>query len=121
MLKEYIAVSQEKEGFRRLFLDEQVAIYVWYRNKGNEVIGFQITYFQGKEQKAFTWLKDKGYFHNSIEDGENSRFKGTPILIQDGIFTYKEVYKYLEENMDEIDKDIEEFVLCKVRQYANGK
>ena len=94
MLTEFRNVRQiEEEGFRRWFVDEELDLIMWYRDSSQkEVLGFQLCYDKGHTQKALTWYKEKGFFHNRIDDGESSPFRNrTPILVADGQFAKESV------------------------------
>jgi len=68
MLKEYGNIRQEKNTFRRYFTDEEIDLYIWYKNDKKTVIGFQIIYNLKWEDnmKAFTWDIFKGTSHTKV-------------------------------------------------------
>ncbi len=71
MLKEIQNARQiEGEPKRRWFSNRFFDLIVWFKND-NEITGFQLCYNISFDEKGLTWLKDKGFSHNSIDEGEN--------------------------------------------------
>ena len=71
MLKEYQNVRQDPaSGHRRLFIDEKYELYVWYTdNSCTTNTGFQLVYFDGDDQKAYTWFKGVGSKMATVDGG----------------------------------------------------
>jgi len=118
MLREYDRVRQEQGGFRRLFLDERVALYVWYEFHGGEPIGFQLTYLSGDEQKALSWSRKEGFLHATVDGWDSSHFNETPILVQDGAFDRESLFGYLESSLAETENEVRELVMGKIRTFG---
>ncbi|MFC1671500.1 hypothetical protein ACFL01_00040 [Planctomycetota bacterium] len=119
-LREVKYVSQHAgEPFRRVFCCSRMDIYVWFEESG-EIYGFQLCYRQNREEKALTWLQDKGFTHRSVDDGEDrgGRFKMTPVLMPDGVFAREDVVASFEEISEKIDSEIVGFILKKVDEYS---
>jgi hypothetical protein len=121
MLVEFPEVRQEREGFRRLFLDDYLSLYVWYEGRGGEILGFQLTYLEELEQKAFTWTRKEGFSHDSVEGWDASRFNKTPILVQDGVFDEESMLAYARENMKQLEDEIRDLVLGKIAEYGRRR
>lgn len=118
MLKEYKRIRQEQTGFRRLFTDELYDLYIWFDDrKENRITGFQLVYKSGVDEKALTWTARGGYMHTKIDDGDK-KTNQSPILVQDGLFEYREVYPELKARLGGIDRALGEFVIGKVEEYG---
>ena len=119
MLKEYKKVQQKKgEPRRRWFSDNYFDLIVWFDEK-DEIIGFQLCYEISRNERALTWQKEEGYYHNRVISGESSAgiSKLTPILVQDGVFDYESIARVLKNESRELEEKIAEFVYEKVKQY----
>jgi len=117
MLNEFKTVRQDKNGFKRFFCSEKYDLYVWYDKEGGSIVGFQILYMKDADQKAFTWVKEEGYLHNTVDGWDSSYFNETPILVPDGVFCKNLVLSDIEKEMENIEKEIKEFVLKKLIEY----
>ena len=114
MLKEFSRLRQNKSGFRRLFTDDHVDLYVWYPDRNMErITGFQLVYHSGCEEKALTWTEQGGYLHTKIDDGDK-KTNQSPILVQDGLFEYYDVNEDLRARLRDVEEPIRAFVLEKV-------
>ncbi len=119
MLREVEHVGQvPNEPRRRWFSGETMELYVWCEDSG-EIYGFQLCYGKGRDERALTWLKDKGFTHRRVDDGEDTleAFKMTPILVPDGVFAKDEVLASFEAQSGKVDSDIVEFVAEKLKGY----
>lgn len=106
------------EPRRRWFADDIFDLIVWYSPSG-EKSGFQLCYRDAFEERALTWMKDKGFSHNKIDDGEgiSVRYKMTPILVPDGAFDRDHILELFEAAGQEIDVDVTGYVQEKIIQY----
>ncbi len=118
MLKEFIRLRQDKTGYRRLFTDELLDLYIWYPNhSATKITGFQLVYTQKDSQKALTWLDDGGFFHNSIHEDDTRLINKSPLLVQDGTFDYGFVHGELVNRIGNIDVGIKNFVLSRIETF----
>jgi hypothetical protein len=118
MLAEFKKVRQDINSFRRLFTDRNFDLYIWYRCvDSTEIIGFQLVYNSGMEQKALTWQKDSGFCHLRIDEGDRG-FNKTPILVKDGAFEYPDVRDRLLASIRNVDTEIRDFVVSKIDEYG---
>lgn len=120
-LRELKHVSQHTgEPFRRLFSCSTMDVYVWCEETG-DMHGFQLCYRQNRKEKALTWLKDKGFTHRSVDDGENAgeRFKMTPILVPDGEFPKEEIRAAFADASMNVDVAVVDFILKKLEEYPS--
>lgn len=115
MLREVKDVKQlPDEPRRRWFSDEFFDLIVWYDQKG-ESLGFQLCYGKPSDEHAFTWLRDRGFSHDRVDDGEWSPlWNMTPILVPDGIFPAKEIAERFRENSQKVEPEIVGLVLEKL-------
>jgi len=123
MLREFKNVSQQKDGFRRLFSDDYFDLFIWYEERGRESIGFQLCYNKKNNEHSIIWDKQKGYLHSGIDTGENNPggAKRSPILIADGYFDNVRIAERFKNNSDLIDNEIREMVYQTLLDYDKGK
>lgn len=103
---------------RRWFSDDFFDLIVWSCPDGS-LYGFQLCYDREFKPRALTWIKDTGYRHDGIDDGDGpmGAHKSSPILVQDGAFNRDDIASRLEAEAAEMPKDIREAVLAKIREY----
>ncbi len=107
-----------EEPKRRWFTNDFFDLIVW-SDKSGKIIGFQLCYQKGTEEKAITWLSNAGFSHKSVDDGESrpGRTKMTPILLPNGEFNKKMVVNFSLERSREIDTEVVNFVYDKLSEY----
>jgi hypothetical protein len=103
---------------RRWFCDDYFDLIVWFDPAGS-FQGFQLCYDRKLNPRALTWLQDKGYRHNGIDDGEGEAggHKSSPILVSDGAFSARTTGDRLAEAGACLPEEILGPVLAKVREY----
>ena len=119
MLREEKNVRQTPgEPPRRWFADEFFDLIVWLEPDG-QVWGFQLCYDRGYAPRALTWIKAKGYTHDGIDDGEagSGAFKGSPILVQDGLFDAKTIGARLAAAAGELPPEYRAVILEKINSF----
>jgi hypothetical protein len=91
-------------------------LITWH--EGQTMVGFQLCYDKGVDEHAFTWMKDSGWTHRKIEDGEETggHHKMTPILVPDGVIDMTRIRSEFVEASAEIDEEIRDFVLSILEQ-----
>lgn len=118
MFREFAKLSQEKTGFRRLFMDGVFELYLWYDAPGGNLIGFQLCYDLGQGPYAFT-RRSSGQCDNSrIDDGESPfSYNQSPILAQggqgDGILA--ELSMRFEAASQGLDQELRAYVLESIK------
>jgi len=118
MLKEFTRLRQDKTGFRRLFTDDTLDLYIWYPdNSDPKITGFQLVYTHKESQKALTWLENGGFFHNAIHEDDSKLINKSPMLVQDGTFDYTFVHGELVSRIGGIEPAVRDFVLAKMAQF----
>ncbi len=121
MLIEFEKLRQDKNGYRRLFSDDNCDLYMWYDNEINKkLIGFQIVYKINMELKALTWTENEGFFHLGVDEGKNW-YAQTPLLVEDGIFEYQIVKELIKDNIENTNDEDLKFALVKVREFGEWK
>ena len=118
MLREIKHVSQfPREPFRRWFAGSFMDLFVWYDDQRN-ITGFQLSYRKGEEEKSVTWYRDKGFTHETVDDGEarSGRHKMSPILVPDGVFDREDVLDLFQSKSRPIEPEIVNFVTETLRQ-----
>ena len=122
MLREVKEVSQHPgQPFRRWFQDAVFDLIVWYA-PDRSISGFQLCYWRGENQKALTWFKDKGFTHQSIEDGESRPFRAkmAPVLLADGTFDKDRILASFERESRQIDPKVALAVIVAIGDYPKS-
>lgn len=121
MLREIKDVQKPNEPYRRWFEDNYFDLIVWYKSESSkkmkEIIGFQLCYNRFSNEKALTWFKDKGFTHDTVDDSKTFGIKYTPILVADGIFPTENITIKFKDRSKNIDKEIVNLVLDKIKEY----
>ncbi len=121
MLAEIPKVRQVPgDGFRRWFADSSFDLILWYADDSQaELLGFQLCYDKETVQRALTWYRGKGFYHNRIDDGESSPFKNrTPILVADGSFPKEQVLRSFRAAAAQLDAKLVSFILQTLEGYS---
>jgi hypothetical protein len=120
MLREIRDVKQiSGEPRRRWFSDENFDLIVWFEPE-DRIIGFQLCYDKGIGQKALTWLKDDGYQHSRIDDGDNpGKMKASPVLEADGCYDRERIGRRFLENKGDIPEKIANCIYRKMMNYSS--
>ncbi len=118
MLREMKHVRQvAQDYFRRIFIDENFDLYIWYK-PDDTFHGFQLCYYLTGAAKALTWTEADGFSHHGIDDGEDSPGKKrTPMLIPDGHFDTARVVAQFHSSDQNLPGDIRDFVRSKIEKY----
>ena len=119
MLQEVKNIQQiPGEPYRRLFYSPTIDLFVWF-DPLNQIIGFQLSYRESESEHAVTWFADRGFVHNEVDSGEGhpGRTKMSPILVRDGIFKPAQVIEYFKQEGHELESEIVEFIIRKLREY----
>jgi len=117
MLTEVAATQPAGEPHRRWFVDDYFDLIVWLNDDGTPS-GFQLCYDRPHAERALTWTVTSGYRHNRIDDGEAEPVKNqTPIIVADGAFAAAAVLERFQAHSGEIDDNVRQFVVAKLRAY----
>ena len=119
MLKEVCDVRQiPGDARRRVFFAEDLDLTVWF-DHDDAVLGFELCYDKGKNERAVRWNRMHGFLHQKVDDGENrpGRYKGTPILVPDGLFRAKKISRLFLDSSRDIDPALADFIIRKLLEY----
>ena len=117
MLKEFETLRQEPRSYRRLFLSQGYELYVWYQDDSRkELTGFQIVYFEGDDQKAFTWQPSVGAYSMTVDGWDSNRFNKTPILVEDGTANFPFLLSEMERELEGVEGEISRLVKMVLRK-----
>ena len=119
MLYEINKIDQKEEPLkRRWFFDHQLDLLVWL-DRNDEIHGFQLCYDKDDNSHALTWFEDKGFGHNKVDEADDSlgRWRGSPILVSDGVFEADRIAKIFREKSTNIEDRISRFVYEKIVEY----
>jgi hypothetical protein len=81
-LVEFDRVNQNEAGIRRRwFSDSSYELILWYRERDDELIGFQICFGNpANAQNAMTWADGSFSYRSIIDEKRGSMSNRTPIL-----------------------------------------
>jgi len=98
MLREIAAKQLSGEPSRRWFTSPDIDLYVWLGDDGSPT-GFQLCYDKQGREHALTWTEANGYSHMAVDGGESrpGRYKGTPILVANGVIDVDSILARLRE------------------------
>ena len=105
--------------YRRSWMsDDYLDLIVWYE-PSNAIHGFQLCYGKPEDERALTWLKDRGFAHTRIDSGEQDPFANrTPILLPDGSFPNRMIGDEFRKRSAKLPKALRNFVLSKLKQFS---
>ena len=122
MLREIANVRQvEGEPRRRWFSDERLDLVVW-EDEAQGIIGFQLCYDKQRDEHALTWIAGFGFSHGQVDAGEGrpGRYKGTPIVVNEGTFNMEELAPNFLNLSEGLDKALRDFIHKKLLDYPLG-
>ena len=118
MLREIKTVRQkDDEPPRRWFQDKDFDLIVW-QHPGQDPEAFQLCYDRSRNERVLSWSRTKGYSHDGVDSGEDDPMHNrAPILVADGHFAKVEIGADFAQQGQQIDAQIRNFVLHKIRRY----
>ena len=121
MLVEFPNLSQSGEGYRRLFTDEFFDLYIWYDRKDGEPTGFQLNYSVRDDPHSLTCSMGGSCTHARIDEGEDApgHFKGTPILVSDGVFEKDPVLERFRAASLKLDTKMRSVIIEAIKNYPD--
>jgi hypothetical protein len=114
ILRELIDLKQhENEGFRRWFASNYFDIIFWFSDENQTHIdGVQICYDKEGNERALTYRSSGSLDHMKIDSGETEPgYKGTPILVQDGLPDMLILKHRFIEQADNLDDRLSAYVI----------
>jgi hypothetical protein len=119
MLREILAVRQDKPGLRRhWYQDEFFDLYTWH-SRTSALVRFQLCYDVRGRERALTWSKERGFSHNKIDSG--AQFTGypmTPLLAEAGRFPHRLVRARFRREAATLGDATRSFILDKMREFG---
>ena len=108
------------EPRRRWFCSAELDLIVWV-NDAEEPVGFQLCYDKLTGERAITWRAGRGFDHAAVDSGDDmpTPYKGTPILVADGIFDNNRVADTFKEASPDVPEPIRTFVADALERYPN--
>jgi hypothetical protein len=89
---------------------------VWL-NDDETLWGFQLCYDKPANEHALTWIHDAGFSHMAVDTGGANRLgKGTPFLVQDGVYDSQYIRTLFEGESTEIPLEYHSFIVAKLRE-----
>ena len=106
------------EPKRRWFNSPELDLIVWL-DDDDRPSGFQLCYDKSRGERALTWHEGRGYDHAAVDSGEGmpTKYKGTPILVADGLFEPDRVKEDFLEASAEVPDAIRTFVAGVLDRY----
>lgn len=117
MFTEIATRRTHSQGYRRRwFQSESMDLYTW-QDEANVLLGFQLAYDRRADQRAITWIRDRGYFHARIDEDMRGLVASTPLLQPEGGFDAYRTHAEFMKAAAGLDADIALFVSRKLRAY----
>jgi hypothetical protein len=123
MLREILNIRQTEPGVtRRWFQSDYFDLFTWAGEDG-EISMIQLCYDLRRRERALTWKREIGFFHDGVDDGEGSGPHGTggnatPILVTNGPFAAEAVNaRFMRESAD-LPIEVRKVVLAKLHEFA---
>ena len=106
------------EPRRRWFCSAELDLIVWV-DGAEEPLGFQLCYDKLVGERALTWRAGRGFDHAAVDNGEGmpTKYKGTPILVADGLFDSNRVADAFRDASADLPKPIRTFVADALARY----
>ncbi|MDB5803806.1 MAG: hypothetical protein JWN73_1128 [Betaproteobacteria bacterium] len=123
MLREIRNLQQHDPALtRRWFQSDYFDLFIWSQADGTPAM-LQLCYDLRRNERAITWKKDIGFFHDGVDDGEGSGPHGsggnaTPILVANGPYDAEKVNsRFMRESAD-MPVELRKLVLSKLHEYS---
>ena len=112
MLHELKNASQEKTGYRRIFIGDYFDLFVWFESRAGGLKGFELSYNKDVDEHSIIWKKNSGWMHFKVDAGESApgRAKQTPVLSADGLFDADSIAERFRNASRMIDPEISKLV-----------
>jgi len=120
MLREILNLRQsDATARRRWFQSEYFDLFTW-QDEAGEFIGLQLCYDLRRKERALTWKRDVGFFHDGVDDGEgrSGAGKATPQMVADGRYDTEKVNERFMGESANLAIEVRKFVLAKLHEYS---
>lgn len=92
------------EGFRRWFVNDYFDLIVWYEHRDGPMVGFQLCYSRGIDERAFTWNRGTRSSHYVSAGGdERAHWLATAVLHGDAGPVPQHVVDRLREERGDVE------------------
>lgn len=120
MFTEIATRRTHSQGYRRRwFQSESMDLYTW-QDEANALLGFQLAYDRRADQRAITWIRDRGYFHARIDENIRGLVASTPLLQPEGGFDARRTHAEFMNAAAGLEADIAFFVSRKLAAYRES-
>lgn len=108
------------EPERRWFTSEAMDLIVWL-DASRQAHGFQLCYGKPLQERALSWLPDRGFVHLGVDDGSRQAqgHKSTPLLVADGHADPRQLLEFFEQAATGLPEDIMQLVSTALRQHPD--
>ena len=128
MLREIKVSQPAKDGIRRRWFEsDYFDLYVWQTEAATAVEnddeasihGFQLCYNIRRDERALTWKRDIGFFHDGVDSGSATAANTeTPILVEDGLYAGDRVTHRFAREAAQMATALRAFVMKKLALYT---
>src|SRR5450631_4065510 len=119
MLREILNLRQaDPAARRRWFQSDHFDLFTW-QDQAGEFIGLQLCYDLRRKERALTWKRDTGFFHDGVAgETRHGLGKATPQMVAAEPFDPEKVNaRFLAESAD-LAIEVRKFVLSKLHEYS---
>lgn len=107
------------QGYRRRwFQSASMDLYTW-QDESDVFMGFQLAYDRRADQRAITWIRDRGYFHSRVDEDIRGLIASTPFLQPAGGFDAHRIHADFLKSAAGLDAGVALFVSRKLRAYLH--
>jgi hypothetical protein len=111
---------------RRWFQSDYFDLFIWSGKEGtaeSAVVMVQLCYDLRRNERAITWKRDIGFFHDGVDDGEGSGPHGTggnatPILVANGPYDAEQVNRRFLRESAEMPIELRKLVIARLHEYS---
>lgn len=105
---------------RRWFTSDAMDLIVWLGTAG-QARGFQLCYGKPLQERALTWLPERGFVHQGVDDGSRQALahKNTPLMVADGSADPVLLLKLFEQAAAGVPADIVQLVTTALRRHPD--
>lgn len=119
MLREILNLRQtDPAARRRWFQSDYFDLFTW-QDEAGEFIGLQLCYDLRRKERALSWKRDAGFFHDGVSNESRSGLgKSTQQMVATDPFDPEKVNaRFLAESAD-LAIDVRKFVIAKLHEYS---
>ncbi|MEO7728343.1 MAG: hypothetical protein ABIS45_13905 [Burkholderiales bacterium] len=122
MLREIPGVRQDRPSLnRRWYQDEFFDLYTWHAADG-AIVSFQLCYDVRGRERAFSWHREHGFLHNTVDGGDGGRLgRMSPMLVAGGRFPHRMVRRRFAVSAGALDAATRDFITAKMREYGRSR